>query len=85
MSLVPATSSPTHTDTDDQGALDLRRMAQITHAKPNDHAGQVVIAPNSSFDLDATIFGAITSPLLRYFQTAKLGVICIGAKNQRPE
>ena len=74
MSLVPATSSPTHTDTDDQGALDLRRMAQITHAKPNDHAGEVVIAPNSSFDLDATIFGAITSPLLRYFQTAKLGV-----------
>jgi hypothetical protein len=49
-------------------------MAQIVRAKPIDHAGEVVLYPTASFDLDKTIFGAITSPLLRFFQKSKLGV-----------
>ena len=62
------------TDSEESGALDLRRMAQIIHAKPNDHAGEIVLAPAPNFDLNKTIFGALTSPILKYFQTAKLGV-----------
>ena len=68
------TTTATTTDEANQGALDLRRMAQIVNGKPNDHAGEVVYGPNSNFNLDSTIFGAITSPLLRYFQSSKLGV-----------
>lgn len=58
----------------DAGELDVRRMAQIVWAKPTDHAGEVVILPQASFDLDKTIFGSMTSPLLRVVQKSKVGV-----------
>ena len=58
----------------DLGSLDLRRMAQIAEAKPSDHSGEVVLSPSSTFSIDKTIFGSITSPLIRYVQAAKLGV-----------
>ena len=56
------------------GELDVRRMAQIVWAKPTDHAGEVVILPQSDFDLNKTIFGSMTSPLLRTVQKSKVGV-----------
>ena len=56
------------------GELDIRRMHQILAGKPTDHAGEVVILVNEEFDLDATIFGSITSSFLRYFQSQKLGI-----------
>lgn len=56
------------------GELDVRRMAQIVWAKPTDHAGEVVILPQADFDLDKTIFGSMTSPLLRTVQKSKVGV-----------
>jgi hypothetical protein len=58
----------------DAGQLDVRRMAQIVWAKPTDHAGEVVILPQADFDLDKTIFGSMTSPLLRTVQKSKVGV-----------
>ena len=56
------------------GELDVRRMAQIVWAKPTDHAGEVVILPQADFDLNNTIFGSITSSLLRTVQKSKVGV-----------
>ena len=70
----PTTDSNTTSTPTDTGSLDLRRKAQIIQKGPIDHAGFVVITSSSNFNLDKTIFGAITSPLLRYFQNAKLGV-----------
>jgi len=56
------------------GALDLRRKAQIAWAKPSDHAGEVVVARNDSFDLDKTIFQSLDTALPRIAMRGRLAV-----------
>ena len=56
------------------GKLDIRRQCQIIKGGPTDHAGEVTYVLNPQFNLDHTIFGSISSSVLRYFQSAKLGV-----------
>lgn len=43
-------------DPQNDGALDLRRKAQIAFGKAQDHAAEVVVAALPGFDLDETIF-----------------------------
>ena len=57
-----------------EGALDIRRKYQIVKGGPTDHSGEVTFIVDENFDIDRTIFGSISSSVLRYFQSAKLGV-----------
>eukprot|EP00435_Cladocopium_sp_Y103_P042201 s1187_g11.t1 len=41
------------------GTLDLRRKAQISRAKPTDHAADVIVRPSKTFDLEKTIFRSL--------------------------
>ena len=56
------------------GKLDIRRMHQVVAGKPTDHAGQVMIMVDESFDINATIFKSITTKLIRYIQSDKLAI-----------
>jgi len=49
----------------DIGALDCRRKAQISGAKPTDHAGEVVVVSARNFDLNRTIFQSLEGFLPR--------------------
>ena len=56
------------------GELDVRRKWQIASAGPTDHAGEVVIKPMPSFDLNKTIFGSMEGILPRLVQHSKLAI-----------
>ncbi len=61
-------------ESNSDGKLDIRRMHQIVAGKPTDHAGQVMIMVDESFDINATIFKSITTKLIRYIQSDKLAI-----------
>merc|ERR1739845_256724 len=52
----------------------LQRKAALANAGARDHVGHVVLAPDDTFDLDLTIFKALTGVVPRLNQKAKLGV-----------
>jgi hypothetical protein len=57
-----------------EGDLDVRRKAQIAFAGAMDHAGEVVLLPNSNFDIDRTIFGSLDGRLPRAVVSSRVGI-----------
>jgi hypothetical protein len=57
-----------------EGDLDIRRKAQIAFAGAMDHAGEVVLLPNSNFDIDRTIFGSLDGRLPRAVVSSRVGI-----------
>lgn len=57
-----------------EGALDIRRMAQITFGRATDHAGEVVMMPNLSFDISKTIFHSLEGVVPRAVIGARLAI-----------
>lgn len=51
-----------------------QRKAALATGGAKDHVGAVMLVPDDSFDLDATIFKALTGSVARLNQRAKLGV-----------
>lgn len=56
------------------GALDLRRKAQISRAKPTDHAADVIVRPSKTFDLGKTIFRSLDSTVARLATKDRMGI-----------
>jgi hypothetical protein len=52
----------------------IQRKAALANGGAKDHVGAVVVVPDESFDLDATIFKALSGSVPRLNQRAKLGV-----------
>eukprot|EP00931_Biecheleriopsis_adriatica_P037693 TRINITY_DN21624_c0_g1_i1.p1 TRINITY_DN21624_c0_g1~~TRINITY_DN21624_c0_g1_i1.p1 ORF type:complete len:368 (+),score=72.80 TRINITY_DN21624_c0_g1_i1:31-1104(+) len=51
----------------------VQRQAAIAFGGPTDHAGAVTVVPDTSFDLQRTIFQTLGGALERYFMKTKLG------------
>jgi len=52
----------------------MQRKAALANGGAKDHVGAVVSVPDDSFDLDATIFKALSGSVPRLNQRAKLGI-----------
>lgn len=57
------------------GFFDMRRKAQLARGGPTDHAGECVLIPTPSFNLDKTIFTAITGAVTRNVIRDRLAVL----------
>lgn len=57
-----------------EGALDLRRKAQIVWARPTDHAQDVVVCRQQDFDLDKTIFSSLEGAIPRLVTKDRLNI-----------